>query len=391
MIAFDTWVLKPRHRASGIYNYARSLLKELASSAGGNDVEICPFYTRGYSDEDLAGAWAERARPFHTGLLHYHRLWQLGGAMVAAARAHADLLFSPTSHTCPFGPVPVVTTLHDATPTVSPSYGSVTNLLEKIRLKNAAKFSTRCITDSHCSKKDLVEVYGIAPEKITVVHLGYDRATFNAAPVDAQRQAVVLARHGIRKPYVFHHGTVQPRKNLERLIAACGRVWEARQDAEFQLVLAGPRGWRYQPILAAAEKAGAGRVVFTGALPDEDLALLLKGAELCAVPSLYEGFCLPMVEAMACGVPTVASGSSCLPEVSGGALMYFDPYSIDAMAAAVRAGLEDSDLRSRLRAAGLARAAEFSWERCAKETLGVLRGALAEARPHLRTTLSARE
>jgi glycosyltransferase involved in cell wall biosynthesis len=107
-------------------------------------------------------------------------------------------------------------------------------------------------------------------------------------------------------------------------------------------------------------------------LDESDLALLIKGASLAVVPSLYEGFSLPMVEAMACGVPAIASRTSCLPEISGNALAYFDPLSIEEIAACMQRALRDSDLRLRLRQKGIARAREFTWERCARQTLNVL-------------------
>src|SRR5262249_29861609 len=156
-----------------------------------------------------------------TGWLQFHRLWQLGGITAAAKRAKADLVFSPTSHTCPFGSIPVVTTIHDVTPLTSPSFKGAGNLLERIRLRNAAKYSTKCITDYEHSKRDLINAYGLAPEKVKVAYLGYDRGVFNNSPVDPDAQFRLLARHGICQPYIFHHGTIQPRKNLVRLIRAC--------------------------------------------------------------------------------------------------------------------------------------------------------------------------
>jgi glycosyltransferase involved in cell wall biosynthesis len=249
----------------------------------------------------------------------------------------------------------------------------VQNLLERVRIRNAAKFSVKCITDSQCSKKDLVKTYGLPPEKVAVVHLGYDQAVFNSLPADSARQKSLMARHGIRRPYIFHHSVLQPRKNLVRLIQACGHLWSQRRFREFQLVLAGPFGWNYEPILAAANKSGAAdQIIFTQALPDDDLATLLKGASLCVIPSLYEGFCLPMVEAMACGTPTIAADASCLPEISGGVLRYFDPLSIHKIANAIATALQDSALRQQLSKAGILRASKFSWTRCATETLAVL-------------------
>jgi glycosyltransferase involved in cell wall biosynthesis len=121
-------------------------------------------------------------------------------------------------------------------------------------------------------------------------------------------------------------------------------------------------------------------VLLPGALPDDELAHLIKGAELVVVPSLYEGFCLPMVESMACGAPVIASSSSCLPEVSGNALLYFDPKSVEEMTEKMQSALFDSGLNRQLRQRGLDRARFFSWHRCAEETVRVFCRA-AETRP----------
>jgi glycosyltransferase involved in cell wall biosynthesis len=374
IIAFDTWVFTSGHRNSGIYNYAKNILQVFRTFAASGDLSMRLFFTQGYSDDKVDFASSPGTETVDTRLLQFHRLWQLGGITAMAARAGANLIFSPTTHTFPFGPIPVITTIHDVTPLLSPSFGRVTNLLEKVRVRNAAKFSVKCITDSQCSKRDLVDAYGIPPEKITVAYLGYDRQIFNASRADTDRQKTLLARYGIQGPYIFHHGALQPRKNLSRLIHACRILWQKHKDSDFQLVLAGPLGWKYEHILEAASEAGAaGRVVLTGPLPDEDLAALLKGAMLCVIPSLYEGFCLPMVEAMACGVPTIASNSSCLPEVSGGVLRYFEPRETEDIATKIEEALSDTDLRQELARRGLKRASEFSWLRCAKESLGALR------------------
>jgi alpha-1,3-rhamnosyl/mannosyltransferase len=145
------------------------------------------------------------------------------------------------------------------------------------------------------------------------------------------------------------------------------------------LLLVGAYGWRYEGIVRTAQSCKRGRVQLIGAVPDEELAVLLKGAELSVIPSLYEGFCYPMIESMACGVPTIVSSASCLPEVSAGILHYFDPQSVEDIADAITRGLEDSELRRRLSDAGAKRAAEFSWERCARETIAALKHASRSA------------
>src|SRR6185312_3205394 len=123
-------------------------------------------------------------------------------------------------------------------------------------------------------------------------------------------------------------------KNLVRLITAYRRMLAGNSQLDFDLVLAGPLAWQHEETVNAAQddNPNKGKVILAGALTDRDLSLLLRGASLEVIPSLYEGFCLPMIEAMACGIPTVASNSSCLPEISGGVLRYFDPTSVEDMA-----------------------------------------------------------
>jgi glycosyltransferase involved in cell wall biosynthesis len=207
-----------------------------------------------------------------------------------------------------------------------------------------------------------------------VVYEGYDRALFHDDPLDRVALHELRARLGIDRPYVLHHGAVQPRKNLPRLIAAYAELLVRNPKLDLDLVLAGPLAWQFEETVAAAKSAcsGRGKVILTGALSDHDLSLLLRGAELEVVPSLYEGFSLPMVEAMACGVPTVVSNSSCLPEISGGILRYFDPNSVEEMTASMEEVLRSSDLRAELIGRGRQRARQFSWELCAQQTLDVV-------------------
>jgi glycosyltransferase involved in cell wall biosynthesis len=219
-----------------------------------------------------------------------------------------------------------------------------------------------------------VRVCGAPPSKVHVVYEGYDRALFHDAPPGASEVKALRTRLGISRPYILHHGAVQPRKNLPRLIAAYAELLGGNPKWDFDLVLAGPLAWQFEETVAAANSAckGRGKVILTGPVSDQDLSLLLRGAELEVVASLYEGFCLPMVEAMACGVPTIAANSSCLPEISGGVLRYFDPRSVEEMAECMEEVLQSSDLRAELAGRGKERAGQFSWELCAQQTLDVL-------------------
>jgi glycosyltransferase involved in cell wall biosynthesis len=373
-IAIDSWTLASRFRCQGTYVYTQNLLREFkkiachdtgvsfslfASSRNGNDaVHITPGHRF-----DLCPS----------ALLDHDRLWRFGGAGLSASRAHADVMFIPTAATLPAGPVPAVCTIHDVTPITMPSHSAPVSAMQRLLLKGCARFSRTIITSSECSKTDIVTYLGVPEEKVVVIHDGCDRALFNADPPDIASLAALHARLGIDKPYLLHHGTIQPRKNLKRLIQAFRLLLEHNADLDFDLVLAGRKGWASDEIVnAAAERHGRGRITIAGMLDDSDLALLIKGASLAVVPSLYEGFSLPMVEAMACGVPTITSNTSCLPEISGKVLVYFDPLSVENIAACLQTALRDSDLRLRLRQNGMDRAREFTWERCARQTLDVL-------------------
>jgi glycosyltransferase involved in cell wall biosynthesis len=380
-IAIDSWTLASRFRCQGTYVYTQNLLREFkklareraglrfslfASARNGNDaIHVAP--------EDGFELWS-------SALLDHDRIWRFGGAGISASRSHADVMFIPTAATLPVGPVPAVCTIHDVTPITMPSHSSAVSAMQRVLLKGCARFSDTIITSSECSKRDIVTHLGVPKEKIAVIHDGCDQSRFNTDLPDMTALAALRARLGIEKPYLLHHGTIQPRKNLKRLIEAFRLMLAENADLDFDLVLVGRIGWASDEIMdAAAKRDNRGRVILAGMLDDSDLALLIKGASLAVVPSLYEGFSLPMVEAMACGVPTIASSTSCLPEISGNALIYFDPLSVEEIAACMQKVLRDPDLSLHLRQKGTNRAREFSWERCARQTLEVL---MKAGRPH---------
>lgn len=375
-IAFDSWVLSSRFRHHGTYVYAQNLIAQFRKIAKArSEIRFCLFTSPEAANDANTiepGSGFELAR---TGLLARDRLWRLGGVSLAAAREKADLIFSPTHSIIPMGAVPVVCTIHDATPIVMPSHSRKITFLLRSFPWWSAKFSRAIITVSECSKGDLVHIYGLPESKVSVVYNGYDDAVFNDAAPDPEQLKLLLEKLGVNRPYLLHHGIIQPRKNLKRLIEAYRLMLSRNRNLDLDLVLAGPCGWEYKEILAAAkDEAGhRGRVILPGALAASDLATLVKGASLVVVPSLYEGFCLPMVEAMACGAPTVVANASCLPEVSGGALKYFDPHSAEDMAACMEQVLESEETRRGLAQRGKQRAASFSWQRCAEQTLDVLR------------------
>jgi glycosyltransferase involved in cell wall biosynthesis len=373
-VAFDASALKQRYSHHGIQVYTRNLLNALRGAAADRGMEIRPFVPAS-NESNPAFPDQPGFRPRTSALVRFDRLWRYGGATARAWLDGADIMLNPNGASLPIGTLlPTVTTIHDLTPMVMPCFPRRITLLLRFLLSRSARSSAAIITVSENSRQDIVRLCGVPPSKVHMVCEGYDRAFFHDAPPDPGKLKALRARLGIGRPYVLHHGAVQPRKNLPRLIAAYAELLARNPKLDLDLVLAGPLAWQFEETVAAAKRACIGRakVVLTGALSDQNLSLLLRGAEMEVIPSLYEGFCLPMVEAMACGVPTIAAIGSCLPEVSGGVLRYFDPYSVEEMAASMEEVLRSSDLRAELIGRGKQRARQFSWELCAQQTLDVV-------------------
>jgi len=373
-VAFDSSALKPRYRNHGVQVYARNLLGALRDMVPAYGMEIRPFVSSAKEGNPVF-AKGLNFSPCKTSLLQFDRVWRYGGASAAAFLDGADILLNPNGASLPISTlVPTVTTIHDLTPMVMPYFPWRITALLKFLLARSAKASAAIITVSENSKRDIVRLCRVDESKVYVVYEGFNRAQFNDVKPDPTELQTLLVQMGIQRPYILHHGAIQPRKNLVRLIAAYRRMLERYDALDFDLVLAGPQAWQFEEtVTAAQDNAGSrGSVVLAGALSDQDMSLLLRGAALAVVPSLYEGFCLPMVEAMACGIPTLAANSSCLPEVSGGVLRYFDPYSVGDMAACMQEVLLSHDLQSELSARGKAHVQKFSWELCAEETLAVV-------------------
>lgn len=308
--------------------------------------------------------------------LPWPRIWTHLRLGPAACVDRLDTLFIP-AHVVPLvHPPRCVVTLHDLGYLAFPQAHTARRRLElHLTTLWSTRAAQRIIAISQATKDDLVRHYGVAPARITVVHHG---VTPEFAPVEPQQCTAGAARYGIDGPYLLYVGTIQPRKNLQRLIEAFAQIVSAAEPAQpgLQLVIAGKRGWLSEPIERRAVELGlAGRVRFTGYVADADLPALLSGALAFAFPSLYEGFGLPILEAMACGAPVLTSTSSALPEVAGDAALLVDPRDTAAIARGLLQLATGADLRAELRARGFARATQFSWEHCAQQTLAVLRAA----------------
>jgi glycosyltransferase involved in cell wall biosynthesis len=224
------------------------------------------------------------------------------------------------------------------------------------------------VTPSECSRQDAIKFYGIPESKIKVI---YEAAAPSLKPAaDPAVLDRVREKYHLPEKFMLHVGTIEPRKNLDRLLEAAQRLRAGGEDV--QLVIVGGKGWLYQSFFQRLETLALEDAVhLPGYVPDADLPAVYSGARLVTVPSLYEGFGLPVLEAMARGAPVVCSNTSSLPEVGGDAAGYFDPTDVAAMAETIQTAWRDETLRERMRQDGLTRAAQFSWARAADETLAV--------------------
>jgi glycosyltransferase involved in cell wall biosynthesis len=226
------------------------------------------------------------------------------------------------------------------------------------------------VTVSECSKRDLLQLYGTRESKITVIPEGVDER-FHVDP-GPEAVATIRQKYGLVDPFILYVGTIEPRKNLITLLEAFKRLQVT--GCNLKLVIAGRAGWLYQPFFDRLKALGLGDTVrLLGYVPDVDLPALYRAAEVFVFPSLYEGFGLPPLEAMACGTPVVCSNASSLPEVVGDAGLLVPPDDVAGLAAAIGRVLTDPALRAELSARGRERAARFTWEEAARRTLEVYR------------------
>ncbi len=305
-------------------------------------------------------------------LLRFPRLWthlRLSWEMV---RRPPDLLFVP-AHVLPLVHPQSLVTVHDLGYLYFPrAHPFRQRLYLDLSTRWNCVAAAHLLADSAATRADLVARYGVPPEKVTVAHPGYDETL---SPVrDADRIASLLARYGIASPYFLYLRTLQPRKNLSRLIAAFGRLIRRRGDpASLQLVIAGRPGWLYRDLFAQVQRERLeGSVLFVGYVPDEDKPPLLSGAVGVLFPSLYEGFGLPVLEAQACGCPVVCSNTSSLPEVAGEGALLVDPLDEGGLVRAMERLLEERNLREDLVEAGFENLRRFSWAGCARTVLDVI-------------------
>lgn len=282
-----------------------------------------------------------------------------------------DLLHSMAFVTPLVSPCPSVVTVYDLSFVIFPqSFKYSRRFYLALFTRLSARKARRIITISESTKRDTVRLLGVSSEKVDVVYCGVDK-TFH--PLPDREIASFRQKRGLPERIILFVGTIEPRKNVARLIEAYSHL----RDERVKLVIGGAKGWLYEEVFARVEELGlTGDVLFPGYIPPDELPLWYNAAELFVYPSLYEGFGLPPLEAMACGTPVITSNVSSLPEVIGEAGLTVDPIDSESLAEAMSRVLGDEALRQSMRERGLARANRFSWAKAARETVEVYRHTL---------------
>ena len=349
-------------RLTGNETYVRNLLHGLARLD--QHADFLAFVS-------VEGAENQVPARFSTCRVSRNPFLRLGRDLTRQLRRHKpDLLH--VQYTAPLlCPVPVVVSVHDVSFLEHPGFFPQARALQlRTTVARTVRRAARILTPSEFSRIAISRAYHIDPEQITVVP---NAADTKFRPISRSLAAArVYERLGIRTPFILTVGDLQPRKNQTGLVEAFGSLIRSHPGLRHSLVLAGKQNWKGSRVAETVRRAGiADRVHLTGFVNDEDLVYLYNACEVFVFPSLYEGFGLPVLEAMACGRAVACSHTSSLPEVADGAGIFFDPQSKESIARALRDLLIDPELRGRMERLGLQRSSDFSWESAARRTLEV--------------------
>jgi len=354
----------------GMGTYVGELLPAL--SRADPSLELRPFHSRVPVEPSTSPLPEFGIETLDQDIRRLYPSWALfGRPALPAAFDSVHIVHSPVPAAVP--PVRsgqrLVVTVHDVAFLARPElFPPVWRVMYRAGLRAAVRRAHALIAVSRHSGEELIRRTRVPADRVHVVPLAASPQEPNPDPEAA------LAKLKVRTPYILFVGTLEPRKNLIRLVRAFRRL--ALRGLPHRLVLAGPIGWQSQGLLREASEDAPGEVVLVGQVEPAELDALYRSADAFVYPSLYEGFGLPVLEAMSRGVPSVVSASSSLPEVAGEAAVPVDPMSVAGLAEAIEQVITDPGLAARLREAGLRRAARFSWDQSARLTLDVYKAVL---------------
>ncbi len=355
------------YRSAGISVYIANLLRSLSQQhAPEDDLDYAVLMGEGRLPSDCEMRVIRAAWP--TAHPAARIAWEQAILPDVLRRLGADLLHAPAFVGPLMAPCPQVITLHDLSFLRHPAFFKRANRLYlRTMTPLACRRAAAVIAVSEFTAREAVALLGVAPERVYVITHGVDP---RFRPLPPEEVARFRAEQGLPERFILHMGTLEPRKNLVRLTQAFAQG----APADVHLVLAGGKGWLYEAIFAEVERLGVqDRVHFPGYVPAETQALWYNAADLFAYVSIYEGFGLPVLEALACGTPTLTSATTSLPEAGGDAALTVPPDDVEAIAEGLARLLADDALRADLRERGLAHAARFSWETTAQRTAALYR------------------
>lgn len=298
-------------------------------------------------------------------------LWDQFTFPKLANREKADILHQPCFSAPLFYKNPVVITIHDI---INILFADNVSLPSRIFYSKwmplTYKKASRVITISESTKKDIIKTLGIQEEKIVVIPLAADKKFMER--ISREDINKVKTKYNLPEKYILHIGTLEPRKNLGFLIEVFSEVVKDKKTHDWNLVITGKKGWHYRELYQKVKELGLeSKVIFTGYFDEADKPALYKGAAVFAFPSLYEGFGLPLLEAMASGVPVISSNASSMPEVVGDAGILISPQDKALWVKSIKKVLSEGKLRDKMRVENKKQAANFSWEKTAKKTAEV--------------------
>lgn len=300
-------------------------------------------------------------------------IWQELMLPLMTIKDRLDLLHCPAQLAPAWKPVPTIVTIHDIIPLRFPegtSFSDRNRIQHNISrsLKSAAKI----LTVSKFSRKDLCDYFKVTDEKIEVLYWAPEDNCRPSPEADTLR---VRRQYEINGSYAFAYGATDPRKNTKNLIHAFGR-W-VKEGGKGKLVLAGIRPENEAPFRSEAENSGIlEQVIFCGFVPEDDIPALLTGADCLVFPSIYEGFGLPMVDAMACGTPIIAADNTCLPEIGGDAALYIDPFSVEKISEGIGKVMGNIERQKQMRTDGLKQVQKFTWNKTAQTVVNIFESVL---------------
>lgn len=359
----------PTYRSAGVHRYIHYLLIHLPRV--GCRVTVFTGPRSGLPDDGYAvrrSRWPTQRPPVRV-------VWEQAVQPWALRHIQADLVHGPVFVAPLLAPCPVVVTVHDLSFLRYPHFFRPANRLYLRAFSRAsARRARRIIAVSEHTAQESARLLGVPRSKIDVVYHGVDPIF---RPLSTERVEAFRRQEGLPERFVLYVGTLEPRKNLVRLVEAFARLQPHRLQPPVHMVLAGARGWYDQELFWRVEELQMEEWVhFPGYIPAERLPFWYNAATAFAYPSLYEGFGMPVLEAQACGVPVLTSNRSALPEAAGDGALQVNPEDVGQIADGLLRLLEDEALRVDLRRRGLAHARCFSWERAAAGTLDVYRRAL---------------